>query len=84
MTDDFQRDATMRLVGGLEQGRPDAVRAARVRERCQAALVARRTQKEQAPARYGAGAALVGVLCAVYLAEIAWHAITLFLGVRPT
>lgn len=74
----------MRLVGGLERGRPDPARAARVRERCHAALAARRPRKDEAPARYGAGAALVAVLCAMYLVEIAWQAITLFRGVRPT
>jgi hypothetical protein len=74
----------MRLVGALQRARPDAARAGRVRERCHAALVARRTQKEAAPVRHGPGAALVGLLCAVYLAEIAWQAVTVFLAVRPT
>ena len=70
----------MRLVGGLEQARPDATRASRVRERCHAALVSRRTRKEPERAGPRAGAALIGMLCAVYLAAIGWQAIVIYLS----
>ena len=82
MTDDLHRDSLTRLVGGLGRAKPDAARAARVRERCQAALVARRTEQEQGRARRPAGVVLLGILGAVYLAEIGRQAIVIYLS-RP-
>ena len=77
-------DPLARALTGLIRITPDRDRATAVRERCHAALVARRAQKEEAPVRPGPGAALVGLLCAVYLAEIAWQAVAVFLALRPT
>ena len=76
-------DPLVRVLTGLTRITPDQDRSAAVRQRCHAALVARQRRQEEAPVRHRPGVALVGLLCAVYLAEIAWQAVTMFF-VRPT
>jgi hypothetical protein len=75
MIDDLRTDPMMRLVGSLERAAPDAARAEGIRARCRQTLQVRAARRGERPGRFRT---VVGVLCAVYLAEIAWQAVGLW------
>jgi hypothetical protein len=82
---DFDDGAASRMLASLPDYEPDRQCTRRIRERCHAAVLAGRSDAkarpfrvEDRPWRLGFEFAAIAAVCAVYLAEVARHALVLY------
>lgn len=82
---DFKDNQESRMLAGLPSYEPDQQCSDRIRDRCHAALMAKRKQAEEAPARVVTlswrlvvESAVVAFVCAAYLSEVVRRAMALY------